>query len=479
MKKGRDAPTMAAKAAASGDTEGSRKRGRLHLFRDKTLSRRFINIGHLLSGNGINGLIALGGVALTARTLGPADYGILALVISYVRVFDRLMRFESWQPLIKYVAHVVEEGQQRIDQLRALFAFGLWLDIGACAAAGVAASLIALTAAPLLGMTHLHVALVAINSATLLFNISGTPTAVLRLAGRFRTIAYVQVTGSVMRLILCAIGALVHGGLLFFICVWTVSQIASSLIFLVISLRELHRQGIRGLHRVPVRGIGTRFPGIMGFAWSSSLSTSIRTSSMELDVLIVGGLSDPRSAGLYFVAKQVAKVVQQVCAQVQAVLYPDVARLWAQRALAAFRLAIVQVQAVLDLFAVAVILMLAIGGSRLIELTVGHAFAESYPLLLVQIVALAFTMHAAPLRSALLAMGEQKAVLHIVLWSALAFQAIALTLVPRIGAMGANIAHVVLALSSALAMEWALRKRFKSGGTSDDPDPIPSNRNML
>ncbi|EQA98538.1 lipopolysaccharide biosynthesis protein [Sphingobium baderi] len=447
----------------------SRKRGRLQLWGDAALRRRFINIGHLLSGNGINGLIALVGVAMTARSLGPVEYGILALVISYIRVFDRLMRFESWQPLIKYAAQVAQDGGDQAEQLRALFAFGLWLDVGACLAAALLASLVAVLFAPLLGMNHTHILLVCINAVTLLFNISGTPTAVLRLAGRFRTIAYVQVTGSIVRVALCAAGLWFHGGLIFFICAWTISQIVSSLLFLFVSLVELRRQGIVSLHRVPVRGITRRFPGIMGFAWSSSLSTSIRTSSMSLDVLIVGALADHRSAGLYFVAKQVAKVVQQVCAQVQAVLYPDVARLWAQGALARFRGAVVQVQVILDIFAIAAIAVLAIGGRWLIGLTMGHAFADTYPLLLVQMVALAFTMHAAPLRSALLAMGEQRAVLHIVLWATLAFHIVALTFVPMIGAMGANVAHVVLAVGSAIAMERTLHRRFSHARAEERP----------
>ncbi len=454
---------------ASATNAASRKRGRLQLWNDVALRRRFINIGHLLSGNGVNGLIALIGVALTARSLGPVEYGILALVISYVRVFDRLMRFESWQPLIKYAANVAQDGRDRLEQLRMLFAFGLRLDVSACFAATLLASLVAILFAPLLGLEHTHILLVIINSATLLFNISGMPTAVLRLAGRFRTIAYVQVTGSILRVILCAVGWWFHGGLLFFIWAWTISQIVSSLLFLAISLIELKRQGISALFRAPMRGITHRFPGIMGFAWSSSLSTSIRTSSMELDVLIVGALSDPRSAGLYFVAKQVAKVVQQVCAQVQAVLYPDVARLWAIGSFGSFRRAVLQVQIILDIFAVGAIATLVAGGRWLIELTVGRAFAETFPLLLVQMVALAFTMHAAPLRSALLAMGEQRAVLHIVLWSTLAFQLIALLLVPRIGAMGANIAHVCLAFSSAIAMERVLRRRFACTKTGERP----------
>ena len=425
------------------------------------LRRRLVNIGHLLSGNGFTGAVTLVTVVLTAGSLGPADYGILALIVSYVRLFDRLMRFESWQPLIKYAAESGHPPEAQRERLRALFAFGLWLDGAACVAAAATAVLVLWLFSPLFGMSEANVVLVLIHCTSLLFNISGMPTAVLRLAGRFRTIAYMQVLGSLLRLLLCGIGLWWEGGLLFFIVAWTASQILSSVLFLVLALFELRRQEVKALHRVPLRGITGRFPGIMNFAWSSSLSMSLRTSSMELDVLLVGALADAKSAGLYFVAKQIAKIVQQVCGQVQAVLYPDIARLWAERSFGDFRRATVQVQLILDTFALTGLAALMLSGPAIIATLMGPAFGQAFPLLVVQMIAVVFTMHAAPLRSALLAMGEQRAVLRIVLAATLIFHGLALTLIPIAGAMGANIAHVALAAVCAVAMEWSQRRRFR------------------
>lgn len=427
---------------------------------DIDLRRRAVNVGHLLSGNGVTGALAVLGAGLTTHSLGAFDYGVMALIISYGRVFDRLMRFESWQPLIKYAAHAVAD-EERSAYLRSLFAFGLWLDLGGCLAAAVSSILLALVAAPWFGLDDTHIWLVVINAAALLFNVNGMPTAVLRLAGRFSTIAYVQVSGGVLRILLCLLGAWTDGGLLFFIIAWTVSQIFGSLLFIALALFELHKQGLANLLSVPLRGITQRFPGIMGFAWSSSLSISIRASSMEFDVLVVGALCSPAAAGLYAIAKQMAKSVQQLCGQVQAVLYPDLTRLWSQGAIAAAMRAVTQVQWVLDLFAISVIGLIAIGGRSMIHLVAGAEFADAYPLLMVQMVALALTMHAAPLRSALLAMGEQRAVLHIVLWTTVIFQVLLVGLTSLSGPIGANCAHVCLALLNAGAMEWITRRRFR------------------
>ncbi len=427
---------------------------------DLDLRRRAINVGHLLSGNGVTGALAIVGAGLTARALGPADYGLMALVISYGRVFDRLMRFESWQPLIKYAAHPIAD-EERTGYLRTLFAFGLWLDLGACLAAAASSIVLALIAAPWFGLDAGHVWLVVINAVALLFNVNGMPTAVLRLAGRFSTIAYVQVSGGVLRILLCLIGAWNGGGLLFFITAWTVSQVFGSLLFMAIAWSQLHKQGLAGLLSVPLRGITRRFPGIMSFAWSSSLSISIRASAMEFDVLVVGALCSPAAAGLYAIAKQVAKAVQQLCGQVQAVLYPDLTRLWSQGAITSAMRAVMQVQWVLDAFSVLVIGSIAVGGRWMIDVVAGAQFAEAYPLLMVQMVALALTMHAAPLRSVLLAMGAQRAVLHIVLWTTAVFQVLLVVLTRASGPIGANYAHVGLAVLNVAAMEWITRRRFR------------------
>src|SRR3546814_15283587 len=73
---------------------------------DEPLRTRLVNIAHLMSGNLASGLISLAAIALTARALGPASYGILALAIAYVRVVERLVTFQSWQPLKIGRAHV-------------------------------------------------------------------------------------------------------------------------------------------------------------------------------------------------------------------------------------------------------------------------------------------------------------------------------------------------------------------------------------
>src|SRR3546814_10472808 len=107
---------------------------------------------------------------------------------------------------------------------------------------------------------------------------------------------------------------------------------------------------------------------------SSDLSLTLRSSAQQLDTLLVGALADPASAGFYHIAKQVGRMAQQIGVHVQAVLYPDVARLWAAGAIQEFRRAILQVEVMLAAFGIAVVLLLLAAAMPILLYTAGPAF---------------------------------------------------------------------------------------------------------
>lgn len=67
-------------------------RGRFGSFLFKGSRGRLVAVGHLLSGNFLNALIMLVSVAMAARSLGPATYGVMVLVLSYNRVVEQILR---------------------------------------------------------------------------------------------------------------------------------------------------------------------------------------------------------------------------------------------------------------------------------------------------------------------------------------------------------------------------------------------------
>ncbi|CAN7743428.1 MULTISPECIES: oligosaccharide flippase family protein [Ensifer] len=427
--------------------------------REKSLKERLQAVAHLMTGNFLGSIIGLAGFALTARALGPADYGMLALCFAYIRAVERLVSFQSWQPLIKFGSEAKEAG--RNDDLRAILKFGLLLDVAAAIAGCLIAILLVLLAAPFFGLSEPVKELVLVYCFVLPFQLSGMPTAVLRLFGRFTSLAYGQVISSLLRVILCFLGYITGAGLFEFALIWMAAQILSAISLVTFSLVALKREGLlHGLASASMAQLRTRFPGLWKFAISANVSLTIRASANELDTLLVGYLADPASAGLFHIAKRVGRLAQQAGSQVQTVLYPELARAWAAGASAEFRRAVSQTQWLLLAFGVAMIGAFYVSIEPLLKWTAGPQFVGAAPLVIVQSIAVTLTLVGAVFRSALLAIGEEHRVLTSVLISVVGFYVTALIFIPQIGAMGANVAHIVMSVVWLAMMYVAYRRRI-------------------
>lgn len=412
----------------------------------------------MLAGNASSTLIGLIAFALTARALGPAQYGALALCFTYTRAVERIVSFQSWQPLIKYGAEAIEGG--RTEDLKQLLKFGLLLDVSGAILSWLVAVALLLAGAELFGVSADMRTLALIYCFVLPFQLSGTPTAVLRLFGRFRSLAYLQVVSSLVRAGLCGIGVALNWGLFEFTLLWMLTQIFSGIGLVFVALRVLRDQNLHGVLSTPMRHVRERFPGLWRFALSANLSLTIRSSANEFDTLIVGALTDAASAGLYHIAKRIGRLGQQAGVQVQAVIYPELSRAWAAQAVPAFTRIVSQSQLLLLAAGMVGVAALYLMIEPLLRFAAGPEYVAAAPLAVVQGFAVVLMLNAAVLRSALLAMGQDRAVLSSVLVATLCFHATAFTAIPHIGAMGANVAHIVLSAVWLIAMYLAFRRRI-------------------
>jgi O-antigen/teichoic acid export membrane protein len=412
----------------------------------------------MLAGNASSTVIGLIGFALTARALGPAQYGALALCFTYTRAIERIVSFQSWQPLIKYGAKAIEGGHT--DDLKQLLKFGLLLDISGAILSWAVAVVLLYVGADLFGVSPDMRTLALIYCFVLPFQLSGMPTAVLRLFGRYRSLAYLQVMSSIVRACLCGIGVALNWGLFEFTLLWMLTQILGGVGLLWVTMRVLREQNLHGVFLTSMRHVRERFPGLWRFAFSANLSLTIRSSANEFDTLIVGALTDTASAGLYHIAKRIGRLGQQAGVQVQAVVYPDLSRAWAAEAVASFTRIVSQSQLLLLAAGMVGLVALYLMIEPLLRFAAGPEYVAAAPLAMVQGFAVVLTLNAAVLRSALLAMGQDRAVLNSVLVATLCFHATAFTAIPYMGAMGANVAHIVLSAIWLITMHLAYRRHI-------------------
>ncbi len=426
------------------------------------LKERFESVLHLLGGNVGVALIMFGSISLAARALGPSMFGVFVLILAIGRVSERLLRFESWQPLVRFVAAEENAEAKNNENIARLYAYGLMLDVCAALAAAIVAVLAGFLTGPMIGLEADQTNLVAIYAIAIALNIRGMPSAALRMAGRFKTLAYIQAISGLARLVMAFVLMVQGVGLLGFVVLWASVQILDAAIFNLLGFRSLKDQGVPGLLSVSWRGLREQFSGFLKFAFSTNISSALRTLTHEADTLLVGFFVGPAAAGLYFLARRIAKVAQQVGDLVQMVTYPDLARMWAGADRREFQTTVKWVQLLLAGFGIAAIAGVWLIGKPILGLAFGPEFIAAHPLLLAQLVAVMLILHAAPSRSALLAMNRPTYVLGVAFLATTIFFATAFVAIPHFGAIGANFAHIAFGFGTAILLDIAMWRGIKS-----------------
>ena len=298
-------------------------------------TRLFKNAGILLTGNAGASILGLGSLALTGRALGPEKLGILALIQAYVAVVDGLFNFQSWQALIKYGAEALEHDEKK--DLEVLIKFGILLDAVSAFIAAAAALLGLYLISLWRGWDPDTVKMTMAYSIIIIFHLSGTPTAILRLFDRFKIFAYQQITISAFKLIAVIAAFLSGAGLWTFLLIWIITDIFGNLFLYLAGWWSLHSHGYRRIMSSSITGISDRFLGLWSFVWTTNLNSSIRMASRELDTLVVGCMAGAAAAGFYKVAKQFSGLLGRFADPLYQSIYPELARLWTGKRFFEFR----------------------------------------------------------------------------------------------------------------------------------------------
>jgi O-antigen/teichoic acid export membrane protein len=399
------------------------------------------NIGHLLTGNFLSAAVAVAAMALAARAIGPTNFGILALGMALTQAMERLLSFQTWQPLIKYGSDLMESGRR--DDYRQLIKVTLLLDVSTALVGWLLAVSIILVGGERFGWSEQSVLSGLIYSCVLLTAINGSPIGVLRLAGRFKDIAYLQFIGMSVRLVFSVIGFLLEWGLIGFTLIWAGTTMLSAVMLLVSAAYSLKREGLLDFFGASVSGVSEKFQGFWNFTIGANVSLIVRSAPQQFDTLIVGALTGPTGAGFYHIAKRFGKFAEQAGLQVQAVVYPDIAKLWARGDHQQIRRIFLRTEISMMLLCalgVALTILVAPTGLRLL---VGPEYIAASPLVVLQICAISLMLVGSTARSGVLAAGHTNALLVLSSVCAVVFFAFAMRLVPEMGPQGANIAHIV------------------------------------
>ncbi|WP_429276806.1 lipopolysaccharide biosynthesis protein [Novosphingobium gossypii] len=387
-------------------------------------------------GGALLGLIAL---ACAGRGLTPALFGTLVLIHSYANGVGAVVKFQTWQFIVRYGAPALERGDMKT--LRDVTGFAVGLDL-ASGFVGLAGGLLLLPhAAQWFGIGPENLKLAMLYCTLIPTMAAATPTGILRVFDRFDQIALQQMVTPLVR----SAGALLSyfGGFGFtgFVLTWYTADLAGDLCLWVLSIRELRRRKVRGALRPGLLGPARRLPRAWGFVWTTNIAHSIWAAWGPVSNLIVGALLSPAAAGLFKIAATFFDSASKPAELMSRSFYPEIMRLdpgsrhpWQL----ALRSAVIS-----GAIAMVVLLIVTVGGKPVIDLVFGKKYVEAYDLLQLMTASLVVAMAAFPLESLLYMAGRERSALAAEGAAALGYAVVLVVLIHLFGIWGAGLAYVV------------------------------------
>ncbi|MCK9306501.1 MAG: oligosaccharide flippase family protein [Methanoculleus sp.] len=419
-------------------------------FEEDLFRHLFRNAGTLLSGNLAAWILGLIAYAITARLLGPEQFGIFVLITTFVLIVDALVNFQSWSALIKYGTEALEE--RRPDLFMGVVKLCSLLDV----ATACIGTIIAIVAVSLFGQWFAWdaetVQMTAAYSLVILFNLSGVPTGIFRIFKRFKLFAAQNILSAVIKFSGVAIVFVAGAGLWPVLLVWMIATIAGYMLLLIFGWRELYRQGYLQYSSVPLREATARFPGLMGFLGATNLSSSVWLGSREVDTILIGGLAGVEGAGIYKIAKQVSSIPAMLSDPLYQAVYPDLSLLWARREIPQFRRLIIRSGIVAGAMATAIWVGFLLLGIPVIHLLFGAAYTPAYPIAVIYMVAMVVAIFGFPLSPAMASIGVPKLTLWVHLLSTAAYFPLLVVCTRALGLTGAAVAFVAYYLIWSVLM---------------------------
>ena len=419
-----------------------------HWFADGVFRAVLRNAGYLGSGKLAGALLGLIALACAGHALTPALFGVLMIVHIYATGAGALVKFQTWQFIVRYGAPALQRGDKSYARDAIRFAFGL--DI----ASGLIGMAIAMAALPFLAdrldlsgdtlpLAFIYCTLVPTMSAA-------TAVGVLRLLDRFDVIGVQQIVTPILRAIGASIAYFGHLGFVGFVATWYIADLGGDLVLWAMAARELKRHEMTDAFRPGLFATARRLPKAWSFVWTTNIAHSISAAWGPLSNLIVAGTLGPVAAGLYKIASTLMDSTSKPADLLSRGFYPEIMRL-DPTSKQPWKLGL-RVGALSACIGIAVILLVIIGGKPVIGLIFGRKYLEAFDLLRLMTWSLVVSTAAFPLESLLYMVDRQKTALAMQTLSAVLYLGMLYLLTRLFGLDGAGIAYLAGTILTGLLM---------------------------
>lgn len=407
-------------------------------FSDGAFRAILRNASYLGSGKIGGALLSLIALACAGRALTPALFGTLAIVQAYASGVSALVKFQTWQFIVRFGAPALVH--KDVERFRDVTSFSFGLDVASGVVGLVAGVVLLPYLAHWVGIDPDDIMLALLYCTLIPIMTAATPTGILRTLDRFDHLAVQELVTPLLTAvggIICYFAKLGFAG---FIITWYVAELVGDLFLWVLAARELKRREIKGALRPALFAPARRIKGAWDFVWTTNIAHSIWSAWGPLSNVIVGGLLGTSAAGLFKIATTFFESAGKPADFLAKSFYPEIMRL-DPTSKQPWQLA-VRTGLLGGGMGVIMLLVVMVGGKPLIGLVFGSRYLDAFGLLQIMAASLLVSTASFPLESLLYMSGRQRAALVADGLAALTYGIFLVGLIHLYGLTGAGFAYL-------------------------------------
>ena len=425
-------------------------------FKDSSFRSLIKNTSYQAISKVAAALFSLATLAFASRGLGPAQFGLLVLIQSYVQSASGIAKFQSWQVIIRFGSAALASGDP--GPLRRAIGFSLGLDLISAVVGVVAAVALLPWLAPWLYIPDTEVVHAMLYCLLLPTMAAATPIGVLRVLDRFDLIGWQATITPTLRGILTGVAWALNAKLETYLLFWFGTALVGDAYFWVMAWRELRRRGLAGGIRPALRPDPKILPGAWRFAVNVNLTMSMNAAAGPVANLLVGGILGPAAAGIYRIARSLAKSIGSPAEMLENSFYPEVMR-QDFNTMKPWKL-MLRSAAVAGLIGSAIGAVILIGGHYLISAIFGAEYIGAYPVVAIMTIATLLSAISFPVTPALYALHRTNIPVASKSWATATFLLALYPLCRWAGINGAGFAYVIGDVLGITLMLIALRREY-------------------
>jgi O-antigen/teichoic acid export membrane protein len=402
------------------------------------MDRVLANFWILIRGRGAAAIMAFGATALMARSLGPAEFGLVVLMHTYAMLIRALLDFGTADAIVRFgvPAHDASDNHT----LGKLIKVCRRIDKQASITAAILALLVAPFAGPAIGMDAKHVMLLMAYSIILLTPGAGSAAGLLRLNDRFDIGGRQMTIAPTIRFLGVVIAWGLGAPVEIFVAIWGAAYVAENVYLLWQAKHKYRVQINQALLGVSLKDASINdFDGLRHFIWVTYWQSNIDLLPKHFTTLLVGYVLGPAEAGLLRLAREIASALSRPALLIRQVVFADLTRAWNEGS-ASFDIVAYRTALLGGVFGMAFVALSYFFGEYLLGGLLGAQFIAAKGVLTLMLLAATLDLATSPLLSGLYAMGHALKTLRVTMVSTAIYLLLFILLTRHYGLLGAGLA---------------------------------------